>query len=142
MKVWTRRPGTYTGKRRDFGEVFDLPSGPKVEQLLRLGYLEKAPGRSPVKCGDCGAAFTGDAERNRHGQLRHRRRAPAIVRDLDDLSHAELHRLNYGDHERRVRYGEHYQPVVSDGLEDVEAEEKFLEEKAPLHLDKTAASRK
>ena len=139
MRVWARRPGTYTGKARDFGEVFTLPDGPKREQLLRLGYLEKSPGRSPVKCGDCGSAFIGDAERNMHGRKRHTRHAESFVRDLDDLSDRELAALN--QHGRRVRYGEHVQPV-GDGLEAAEQEEQFIEERAPLHLDKTAASRK
>lgn len=140
MKVWARRPGTYAGSERDFGEVFDLPDGPKREQLLRLGYLEKFSG-SAVKCGECSARFTGDAERNMHGQKRHRQRGVSLIRDLDDLGPEELRRLN--DDGKRIRHGEHFQGMVGDNLEaEAQQEEKFLEEKAPLYLDKTVASRK
>lgn len=141
MKVWTRRPSTYAGRERDFGEVFDLSPGPRVEQLLRLEYIQPFDG-TPVACGECGSKFAGDFERNRHGQKRHGRKLPSMVRDLDDLNQAELHRLNHGDNDRRVKYGEHFTPMVGDGLEEIEQEEKFLEERAPLRLDKTAASRK
>lgn len=142
MKVWTRRPGAYAGKQRDFGEVFDLPDGSKREQLLRLGYLEKSSGRSSVKCGDCGAGFIGDAERNMHGRKRHQGRlVESMIRDLDDLSPQQIAALNESG--RKVKFGEHYMPPPADDL-DVQAQEdeKFLAERAPLYLDKTAASRK
>lgn len=137
MQVWTRRPATYNGVACDFGQVFTLRGGPRNEQLLRLGYLQEWT-KDTVACGECGAKFIGAAERQGHGQKRHKPHQKR-VRDLDDLSHHELARLQ--DKTGMFTVGD--QLTASDpDLDSMEREEKVLEERAPLFLENTAASRK
>ena len=138
MQVMARRPGTYSGHERDFGQVFILPSGPRNEQLLRLGYLQEWQG-SPVACGECGRTFTGSADREAHGRKRHAGKRVSMIKNLDDLTGPELeHVLREREQCSLAERG-----FVGDSEVDaMEREDARLEERAPLFLENTAASRK
>lgn len=78
-RFFARRPFGY-GRRGmlDRGQVFEMEGLPNDEKLTRLGYaIEYTYQGGTSDCGECGAQFTGDAERAAHGSNRHR------VREMD-----------------------------------------------------------
>ena len=74
-KHFARRPHEYLGKQYDRGQVMDLQGARNDEKLVRLGYIAEVPRDTVLKeCGDCGAKFIGEGERNGHVKERHRER--------------------------------------------------------------------
>lgn len=118
-RVWARRPLTYCGKMLDRGQVLDLTGAVNDERLTRLGYLEVIKSRTAktFECGVCGAQFVDEGMRTGHGEKRHRGKDEGITAVA---------------------------MPVGVGMIDTtgDAEERRLEQVAPLHLDKTEASQK
>lgn len=74
-KFIARRPIGYDGTQLDRGQVFVLTGARNDEKLVRLGYIGPLSKRDETyACGECGAEFIGIAERNAHGDERHRTR--------------------------------------------------------------------
>lgn len=139
MDCWARRPGTYAGQTVDFGQVFRLPSGSRNEQLLRLGYVERHKGKATASCGHCGAKFRTSHDATAHGDKRHGPSRPSAVRNLDEVDHDTLRRMRATD--ERYYPGDQLMAMDPDDA-DLERETKLLEERAPLYLENTVASRK
>lgn len=117
---YARRPFQYLDTLFvDQGQVVELAGVLNDEKLVRLGYFEKATAvqtRHLTPCGECGAAFLSDALRDRHGSLRHRTRESRGL-DMAAAGAGGMYADTYG-----------------------EAEERRLEQEAPLYLDKSQAS--
>jgi hypothetical protein len=117
--VFARRPGWTYGDSPplDFGQVFELTGQRNDSRLLDLGLVARVEkGTAIVGCGRCGARFATDRDLNMHGGKRHK---GVTAVQLDE---------------------EGYYPKAP---EDVEAEKelKEAETRAPLHMDRTKASR-
>ena len=118
---YARRPFGYTeGLTVDQGQVVELRGVINDEVLVRLGYFAqvKEPERPGlVQCGVCGQTFLTAHFRERHGDRRHRPRPEGM-----DASPAGAG-LAYAD-------------------DSGDAEERRLDQEAPLYLDKTQASQR
>lgn len=137
---WARRPFTYDGRELDRGVVIKLTGAKNDEKLLRLGYLaEVDPKAGLSECGRCGAWFHDMSMRDGHGKLRHGPvgRGPRVV-NLEDLSPAQQAAL-LADVDQYETERPGFMGDPSD--QEVEAGERYLQEVAPLFLDKSAASR-
>lgn len=129
--IWFARfvtPGdgtlTYHGTAYDQGQLLTLLGGARDEQLIRLGYValaEKEAAHLRAQCGVCGAEFTNETMRDRHGRRRHRDRF-----GRDEMDVAEGMATHMGAAAIRDTTGD--------------AEERRLLAEAPLYLEKTKAS--
>lgn len=120
---YARRPFDYTDDiRLDQGQVTRLVGVVNDEPLVRLGYLGKRSDLHDLptplpRCGRCGADFVAERFRDMHGDKRHRPRQTGL-----DASPAGA----------GVAYAD----------ESDDAEERRLEQEAPLYWDKTQASQR
>jgi hypothetical protein len=72
------------------GQVFQMRPAPNNEKLIRLGYVERFPGRDkPFTCRVCGRAFATLNTLNAHGRIWHPEvedtSKPADVRELERM---------------------------------------------------------
>lgn len=120
-QYYARRPFQYLDDVFvDQGQLVELAGVINDEKLTRLGYFEEAGElhtRHATACGECGARFITDALRDRHGTLRHRTREPAL--DMASSGAGDAFADTSGD-----------------------AEERRLEQEAPLYLDRSEASQR
>ncbi len=113
----------------------------KDEQLLRLGYLEEYKGKDSFECGVCGNKFSEMKYRDTHHRKRHGPRRGPIIKNLEDLTDEQRQKLfnevssEYWTSPGGLRTGD---PEDSEIL----AEERQHDARAPLYMDKTAASKK
>jgi hypothetical protein len=116
-QYWARRPFGYAGIDLDRGQLFALVGARNDEKLVRLGYCEKLERtlKDINECGTCGSKFIDVGTRDGHVLTRHSQR--------EDIE--------------AVPAG------IGEGLEDKTGDrrEAYLQEVAPLYLDKTTASR-
>lgn len=129
------------------GQVFKLAGYPNDEKLVRLGYLAKVtkasmPSGKPFPCRKCGAFFTTERGRDKHGYEKHEQaslRNPHLQRLYDRTQ--EL--LSMG---RRLNLHEELelkQLREAATAWDEQREERPYQEastQAPLHMERTAAS--
>jgi hypothetical protein len=112
---YARRPFQYLDDLFvDQGQVVELAGVVNDEVLTRLGYFDRVQVhlRALTQCGECGASFISDQMRDRHGRLRHGTRERSL----------EM---------RAAGAGGMYADTAG------EAEERRLEQEAPLYLDKS-----
>lgn len=118
---YARRPFQYLDDVFvDQGQLVELAGVINDEKLTRLGYFEEASEghtRHATPCGECGASFINDQLRDRHGTLRHRTRESEL--GLAAMGAGGMYADSTGD-----------------------AEERRLEQEAPLYLDKSEASQR
>lgn len=134
---WCRRPFDYDSRLSfDREQIVELRGLRNDEKLIRLGYVQEMKGEDfhVSECPQCQAKFISMNGRDGHVKERHRqfvadREVPPTKiypgRERDEL---------YDGHGQRVDIG------VSTDAVDAERERE-LDNIAPLHLDKTAASR-
>ncbi len=132
--------GLYGGMPADRGLVIRLRGAINDEKLVRIEYiLPLLPGTETSECGKCGNEFKDMQCRDAHVKKRH---TPARirVRNIEDLSPQERQRML----SETLQYETEPPGFVGDGFLDQEerAEERMLEQIAPLNLEHTAASRK
>jgi hypothetical protein len=122
---------SYAGLPADTGAVFPLGGHPGDEKLLRLGFVEPVQGSPKLAtCGVCGTKFLSGKYREAHGDRRH---APAPEPPVvGELGHA-LEGLGYSPTGIAGA-------IVPDLTGD--AEERRLNQDAPIYWEKTAASQK
>lgn len=142
-KYYVRRPVqmTYGPYLLDEGLIIPkLLNVGKEEAMIRLGYIEEYSSKESIECGECGNKFTNMQSRDRHYKKRHGvRRGPKIV-NIEDLSEEQRQALK----EEAASWETAPQQFMVGDPEDAEvaAEERRLEQVAPLHMDKTKASRR
>jgi hypothetical protein len=118
---YARRPFGYTDALYvDQGQVVELADAINDEKLTRLGYFELlTPDQRShlMQCGECGARFLNAHFRDRHGDRQHRNRGRGL-----EVSPAGA--------------GGYYADDAG------EAEERRLEQEAPLYIEKSEASQR
>ena len=118
---YARRPFSYTEDLYvDQGQVVELRGVINDEKLTRLGYFElcTGPQRSHlVQCGECGAKFITPQLRDRHGARQHRTRGESL--EMSPAGAGGAYADDFGD-----------------------AEERRLNQEAPLYLEKSEASQR
>jgi hypothetical protein len=118
---YARRPFGYTDDLYvDQGQVVELAGAINDEKLTRLGYFEKLPEEQRdvlVTCGECGQRFLSPHFRDRHGDRQHRNRGRGFEASPSGAGGY------YADDEG-------------------EAEERRLEQEAPLYIEKSEASQR
>jgi len=84
-RVWARRHFDYAGRELDRGQVYELVGARNDEKLVRLGFVAEVERKAETwQCSECGAEFVGEAERQGHGQKRHRARVFTPDPDQED----------------------------------------------------------
>jgi len=129
-----RRFTAYDELPGDTGLVFALRGHRLDEKLVRLGYVEKVEGNHALAtCGICGLSFLTERHRDAHGDLRHNPH-----RDLDAIIAAGMVSALEGmpAYSATGIHGAMVEDLSGD------AEERHLEQEAPLYLEKTRASQR
>ena len=132
--------GIHMGLPADRGLIIRLHGQVNDEKLTRIDYvLPLLPGSETFECGKCGSEFRDMQCRDAHVKKRHTP-ARVRVRNIEDLSPQERQRML----SETLQYETEPPGFVGDGFLDQEerAEERMLEQIAPLNLEHTAASRK
>jgi hypothetical protein len=129
---WARRPFGYSGQELDRGQVVGLTGALNDEKLVRLGYvLSVLPDDRPHACRFCKAKFIDLETLNAHGAKRHRN----LDEDLD-LPASRVAMGKDGPVEAGLTIDDNAVRV-----QELEREEHQMESVAPLHLDRTRATR-
>lgn len=72
-KYWARRSLGYGGQKLDRGQIFEIGGYRNDDKLIRLGYIEALPSRSPVhECRKCNARFMDSGCLEGHFRKRHK----------------------------------------------------------------------
>jgi len=136
---WMSWPQEYDGEERDRGEVFRLTNQRNDEKLLRIGYIYPLPpGTETSECGTCGKEFKEMDMRDGHTKKRHGLRTGRHIVSMEELTPRQ--RANVLN--EATEYETEAPGFQSGEDADADKEERFLQEVSPLHLDKTAASRR
>lgn len=118
---WARRPFGYDGDDLDRGQVVGFTGARNDEKLIRLGYvLALVPENKPLSCRKCKARFIDLNTLNAHGDKQHGKKAA---------------RTDVPFSERGATVDE-----TAGAAQQLEKEQRRLDQDAPLNLDKTAAS--
>ena len=135
---WVRRPFQYGPKQLDRGLVIRLVGMTNDEKLIRLGFLNPLGGEVETsECGKCNSEFLDSGTRDAHVRRTHAPRGRERVVNIDDLSPSERTRML----SETLQYETEVPGLFGTVDAEAEKEERFLQEVAPLHLDKTEASR-
>ena len=148
--------GTYGPYPGDSGVIIPklLENASRNEQLIRQGFLadynaavkRKEIGKDKHECGGCGNRFISMRDRDNHYRKRHGKRSGPKIVNIEDLTEEQRQSLKFpsGLTPKDDEYYTSPQDFhVADPLDHETAlEEREAEERAPLHWDKTAASRK
>ena len=129
---------TYGKQFGDAGLIVNLLNTGNDEKLIRIGYLEKYDGRDKFECGRCGNWFASMDAREAHGRKRHSPSKRRIL-DLDQLTEAQKRQLIADTEEYATTPQDFHVPDPEDS--EIAAEERVWDNRAPLRLDQTAASR-
>lgn len=133
----------------DLHQVFEMRHEQNDEMLLRLKYVAPVEPRARLlQCGECGRKFTSDLGRTRHGRIRHEpQHGPKIVDDnlgpidLDDPAQLEERAARLRrDMKDIVQAGTMQVPNLDPEDEAAAAENKLLQDIAPVPWEKTAAA--
>ncbi len=126
---WARRPFGYSGQDLDRGQIVAMTGAINDEKLIRLGYvLSVLPDDRPHACRFCPARFIDLETLNAHGAKRHRDRDEDL--DVDTTGRV------VGRYASGATIDE-----TAGRVQQLEREERLMNEVAPLNLDKTKASR-
>lgn len=144
QQVGTGSYGDYPG---DAGLIIPKLLGlPKDEFWVRMEWIREYRGKDQFECGECGHKFTHMELRDRHYIKRHKPRR-FTIQNLEDLTEEQRQGLkqsiaaeNEKDPGYRTSPTDFHIPDPEDA--ELAAEEKFANETAPIHWDKTKASRK
>lgn len=67
-----KKPFGYCGMALDTGQVIELAGVVNDVKLVSLGYFSELPVKVEVcRCGECGAEFAEEWQRQAHGEARH-----------------------------------------------------------------------